>query len=85
MDVLPKHLKQPGCAHGFKDATCNEGQIDAWWYRNPEFNVAASPDDAGMCVLDIDSPEALLDLELEFGGLPDTLTSRTRSGGLHIW
>jgi hypothetical protein len=84
-DMLAKDLKQPACAGGFKSATCDVGQIDAWWTRNPNFNVAASPDDAGMCVLDIDEPGALLDLELEFGVFPATLTSRTRSGGLHIW
>jgi hypothetical protein len=69
----------------FKDATTDINQIDIWWTTNPEFNVAASPDAAGCCVLDIDSPEAFTDLELEFGELPDTFTVQTPSGNWHLW
>jgi len=80
-----ENTKKPITEHGFKDATTDIAQIDAWWSENPNFNVAASPHAAGCCVIDIDAPEALDELEMIYGVLPATFTVRTPSGGTHRW
>ena len=80
-----ENTKIPITEHGFKDATTDIAQIDAWWSENPDFNVAASPHAAGCCVIDIDAPEALDELEMVYGVLPATFTVRTPSGGTHKW
>jgi hypothetical protein len=80
--------KPPATARGFKDATQDAGQIDAWWAENPAYNIAACPDDAGCFVLDIDGEigeASLRDLEAMHGKLPDTYTVRTPGGGRHLW
>jgi hypothetical protein len=42
--------KIPATPNGFRDATTDLGQIDAWWSENPEFNPAYCPGDHGECV-----------------------------------
>ena len=45
--------KAPACAHGYKDATTDVEQINAWWAED-NFNIGLCPEDAGWCVIDID-------------------------------
>ena len=44
--------KQPLTQHGFLDATTDPAQIQAWWSRWPEANVAIST--SGLLVIDVD-------------------------------
>jgi hypothetical protein len=47
--------KVPATASGFKDATTDHGQIDNWWSRNPERNVAIATGAPGPDVVDVDN------------------------------
>lgn len=40
---------------GFKDATLNPAQIEAWWQANPCYNVAISTGASGLAVMDVDT------------------------------
>lgn len=83
-----QNSKLPACSNGFKDATIDLAQIDAWWNENPNYNIALCPEDAGWCVLDPDGQEgeaALATLEAEHGTLPATYTVRTPRGGRHLY
>jgi len=44
--------KQPLTPHGFRDATTDAAQIQAWWTRWPDANVAIAA--AGLVVVDVD-------------------------------
>jgi len=44
----------PG-SRGFKDATTDLTEIDAWWLVDPEANIGFCPETAGMCVVDEDT------------------------------
>ena len=89
--IFPIHpnSKHPATDHGFKDATTDARQIDAWWgEENPNYNIGTSPGHSGMAVLDTDPPlgeQTLLELELEHGALPDTYKVKTPRGGFHRW
>jgi hypothetical protein len=82
--VFPcKPDKKPFTAHGFEDATTNPARITAWWTRWPEANIGVPTGKAsGVFVVDVDRLEALAELEHE---MPETLTVRTPSGGLHFY
>ena len=45
--------KRPACRNGFKDATLEQPQIDEWWTRNPDYNIAA-PTGTHWDVVDVD-------------------------------
>jgi hypothetical protein len=81
--------KAPATPNGFKNATTDRDQIDEWWSENPQYNPASCPDDSGHFVVDVDPRNggdlSLLDLELKNGGLPQTFTVKTPSGGQHFW
>lgn len=80
--------KKPATANGFKVATRDAAQIDAWWSENPEYNIGASPHDAGCFVLDIDGEAgeaSFRELIATHGALPDTYEVRTPRGGRHLW
>lgn len=74
--------KLPATANGFKDATSDPEQIDAWWTAKPSFNIGIPTE--GLLVLDIDVEANWLNDEperlLELAGAP---LSRTPSGGRH--
>lgn len=77
--------KRPACPNGFKDATTDLVQIDAWW-SEADYNLAIEPEQAGWCVLDPDlyksgTPEAWAALHAE--GLPETYVVGTPRGGQH--
>lgn len=77
--------KAPAVEGGFKAASIDPTQIDAWWSKNPHFNIGCSPHAAGCCVIDVDAPEAIDELEMVYGKLPATFTIQTPRGGLHMW
>ncbi len=47
--------KAPLTPHGFKDATTDSVQIEAWWERHPDANVAMPT--AGLLVVDVDGAD----------------------------
>lgn len=47
--------KQPLTARGFLDATTDADQIEAWWTKYPEANVAIPT--AGLVIIDVDGPD----------------------------
>lgn len=77
--------KAPASEHGYKDATLDRGKVDAWWSDNPNYNIGGVPVAAGFCVIDVDRPEAVPELEEKLGALPVGFRVRTPKGGLHIW
>lgn len=81
--------KVPATEHGFHEATCDVSIIDMWWATDPEYNVAFSPLDAGVGVVDLDGGQLGKDewagLELEHGLLGPTFTVATPRGGVHIY
>ena len=67
-------------------ATTDPGTIEAWWtgpYSGYGVGIATGAG-SGIWVLDIDDYDAYRDLERAHEPLPDTLTSITGSGGLHL-
>ncbi|QJB55930.1 DUF3987 domain-containing protein [Pseudodesulfovibrio sp. zrk46] len=79
--------KAPKVKTGFMAATTDLGQIRKWWTMWPGASIGIPTGAAsGVFVLDIDMPNGPRDLdclESEKGRLPDTLSQRTGSGGLH--
>lgn len=77
--------------HGYRSATTDPEQVARWWRDCPDANIGAVPGSAGYVVLDLDrkggkdGSDALVDLELWHGDLPDTLRVETPSGGEHLW
>ncbi len=47
--------KVPATTHGFLDATTDAAQIEAWWTKHPDANVAMPT--AGLLVIDVDGAE----------------------------
>lgn len=88
--ILPTwpNAKNPLTSNGFKDATTDIQQINQWWTRCPNANVAIYTQDLLVLDLDvksgIDGFDALEELEAEHGDLPITRTQRTPSGGMHL-
>lgn len=90
LPVLPlvPHGKRPRFKGSFKDASTDETIITAHWRRHRHDNVGVRPP-RGVLVLDID-PRHGGDAELarliaKHGPLPETWTTRTGSGGKHLW
>ncbi len=82
--VFPcKPDKAPYTPRGFKDATTDPARVTAMWtqYRGELIGMPTG-EESGTFVVDVDRLEALGELPHE---LPETLTIRTRSGGLHYY
>lgn len=67
--------------NGANDATTDPDRLHRWWLESPSANIGIATD--GLLVIDLDprnggDPANLPDL-------PETWTSITGSGGLHIW
>lgn len=82
--------KHPLTKNGLKDGTTDPEQIQAWWQKNPDANVAIVTGQAsGLVVIDIDLPNGFNSFErmLQEGfQLPDdTLFCLSGGGGLHIY
>ncbi len=89
-----KRPRIPG-GRGFLDATCDAAQLRVWWEKWPTALIGVAAGAAsGIVVIDTDIPktaekpipglESLKQLEQKYGKLPETLTSRTGSGGHHL-
>lgn len=80
-------------SRGFEDATTDLDTIRRWWEQTPDANIGVYPGASGHVVLDIDTKDpnyadpaaTIADIEERVGGLPDTFTVRTPSGGLHLY
>lgn len=92
-DVFPcrergARAKQPYTNHGFKDASRDPAQIEAWWEAHPEAMIGlALP--RGTVVIDIDprggGDRKALE-QLVGGALPRTLEAQSgRGDGAHLW
>jgi putative DNA primase/helicase len=82
--------KNPATSHGFKNATNNKEQIEKWWKKIPEYNIAIhTSKESGFFVLDIDKKHNgfadLAQLEKDYGPLPESWTVRTGGGGDQIY
>jgi hypothetical protein len=83
--------KVPATARGFHDATTGHGQIQRWWARHPDRNVAIATGAPGPDVLDIDRhgeasgfPALRRLTEAGLTGQPQAIV-RTPSGGAHLY
>lgn len=80
--------KRPMVRQGFRAANNDPEVIERWWYRWPTANIGAAVPN-GLVVIDVDSRHdglaTLASLEDQKGSLPETLTSRTGGGGLHLY
>jgi hypothetical protein len=82
--------KKPLTAHGFKDATTDPEQINAWWSENPQANIGIACGAARLVTVDVDVKNGALGLESwqalchELGSeIGDTAVARTPSDGRH--
>ena len=99
--IFPTHpsTKRPLTAHGFLDATSDEGTLREWWKRWPKAMLAVPTGAAiGAFVIDVDAgvcPKTgevfeadtiIAELEREFGiALPATWTAATPRNGRPRW
>ncbi len=77
-------LKEPACAHGFKDATTDIQQIEQWWSTEP-YNIGLATQ--GLLVVDIDGEgnpwlRSLGERVEDLMGCPAAITPR---GGMHLY
>lgn len=92
---LAEKDKIPAVAGGFKVATVDAEQIELAWAHRPQMNVgiATGSMSGGLVVIDLDVDptrgedglETLLDWEAEHGKLPETVTAKSGSGGMHLY
>jgi len=89
--VLPvrRNSKIPAIENWPESATTDLQTVSAWWLDDPNYNIGSLTGwPSGNVVLDLDPSEEisiadiLSDLDVELG---DTLTTRTPSGGLHLY
>src|SRR5262249_2937942 len=74
-------------SHGFKDATLDLAQVEAWWSATPDATIGiATGLRSNVLVIDVDTRRNpnWLD-ELKKLDLPPTLTVSTWSGGWHLY
>lgn len=89
---LKPKTKEPATTHGFYEASTDAGTIEAWWVKNPDYNIGIACGN-GLAVIDIDQhPEdgkfgldTLRAWEKDHGELQPTWTVLTGTGGLHYW
>jgi hypothetical protein len=87
---LKPRSKVPATIDGLKSATTDAEQVDAWWERWPDANVAIRTGvESGVVVLDVDVQHggagSLRELELRHGELPKTARVLTGGGGQHVY
>jgi len=76
--------KHPRTRNGFKDATADAGQIDAWWLESPNANIGvATGTESGVVVLDVDGDKGRASFAT-LPTIPNTWRSRTGRGE-HVW
>jgi Bifunctional DNA primase/polymerase, N-terminal len=82
--------KHPRFRGSFKNATTDSEQIQQWWTKYPDANVAIATGAAsGLIVLDQDPRNygdlTLDELEAQYDKLPETVVSCTGGGGAHYF
>ena len=84
--------KIPATAHGYRDATTDPEQIDEWFGRHPDWNLAIATGAPGPDVLDVDKHGPAGNgypafRQIRAAGLLDgaAIYVRTPSGGLHAY
>lgn len=82
--------KHPRIAGGLRNATVDHHQIERWWRRWPDANVAlrtGAP--SGLVVVDIDprhgGDDTLARVQRDHGALPEGRRVATGGGGLHVY
>ena len=78
--------KRPATAHGFKDATTDPAQVEAWWAHMPAANIGL-PTGHSFDVIDIDDVGAL-DQVIAFirdGHIPAPTGLATTPRGYHVY
>jgi hypothetical protein len=77
--------KHPLTADGFKSATRELKQIEAWWRGSPEANIGiATGKISGIVVLDVDPRHGGFD-SLNLYSMPLTMKAKTGGGGEHYY
>lgn len=83
-----KHPHPRLAPHGFLNAITDVDQVDRLWSIDPNSNIGGRPNSA-VVVLDVDprngGDRSIHRLQAENSALPLTLTSRTGSGGWHLF
>ena len=91
--LLPKD-KKPATPQGFKNASNDPEQVEAWWDKNPNYNIGiATGRESGLLVIDLDVDEdkglngydTLREWQREHKELPETWQSITGRGGYHLF
>ena len=80
--------KAPATPNGLKDRTTDEATINAWFAKGISYNIGVVPEDAGLCVIDVDPKNGGLDTwaALTRDKPPHrTRTIITPSGGYHFY
>lgn len=82
-----ENAKEPATPNGFKDASDDLKQIDAWWTENGNYNIAFEPDTAGLGVIDLDpgGAEVWAGLIETHGQHAATYEVETPRGGKHLY
>lgn len=78
--------KRPATAHGFKDATTDQAQIESWWTQMPAANIGL-PTGGRFDVIDVDDIGAL-DQVIAFvrdGHIPTPTGLATTPRGFHVY
>lgn len=78
--------KRPSVSRWTDVATTDAEVLERWWgesYVGHGVGIVTGKE-SGLWVLDVDDTDALADLERRHRPLPDTLTSLTGSGGMHL-
>src|SRR5512146_3344026 len=76
--------KEPATPHGFKDATIQRGEIQAWWASIPEANLGLACGQSGLTVIDIDTYRGGMREWERLKFEAPTRISRTGGGGVHL-
>ena len=85
----PSPGKHPRVKRGFKDASNDPAQIEAWRRKWPDANIGIATGASSLVVIDVDGDEGQAELKAlieRYGVLPRTLVAKTgRRGGLHFY
>lgn len=68
---------------GYLSMRMTPEQVDAWWARHPDHNVALCPENNGLVVLDVDAYKAECNWDRD--DVPETMTVRSARGGVHYY
>jgi putative DNA primase/helicase len=84
LKVFPCSQKKPLTPHGFKDATNDFTQVDAWWKQHPDAQIGVPTGRINnLLVLDVDGPKGAAWVQAR--SLPPTLEVETSPGHSHYW